>query len=296
MKSSIERFVILGKSVVKLNELRNIYVSKLAETEFSNPNYRRENLKVNLEKAYGRKIMFIKMETHGKCESYLVASSDIDLESAIRCAYDLGSADKIGDTASLLRQEINDMFESEGSGLSWPPKAKYLNDLNFSLPEMLDQFLTGKKPQVTTPTVARLVNSIGQDICRAVTHGSWKLPKHILLCMALHHWFRSAEITALLNRLGYSETYSLSLELEISIAIAVETTSTLLSSQIVRNPNIPFIFHSDFDNFDQLLNGLCRMASVHTSHGIMLQDFSCPVDQEVEGDISSIPVVDKSGN
>jgi hypothetical protein len=53
--------------------------------------------------------------THGKFESYLVASSDIDLESAIRCAYDLGSADKIGDTISLLRQEINDMFKSEGS-------------------------------------------------------------------------------------------------------------------------------------------------------------------------------------
>jgi hypothetical protein len=53
------------------------------------------------------------METHGKCESYLVASSDIDLESAIRCAYDLGSADKIGDTASLLRQEINDICTRE---------------------------------------------------------------------------------------------------------------------------------------------------------------------------------------
>ena len=49
VKSFIERFVILGKSVVKLNELREIYVSKLAETEFSNPNYRSENLKVNLE-------------------------------------------------------------------------------------------------------------------------------------------------------------------------------------------------------------------------------------------------------
>jgi hypothetical protein len=45
----------------------------------------------NLEKTYGKKIMFIKMETHGKFESYLVVSSDIDLESAIRCAYDLGS-------------------------------------------------------------------------------------------------------------------------------------------------------------------------------------------------------------
>jgi hypothetical protein len=101
-----------------------------------------------LEKTYGKKIMFIKMETHGKFESYLVASSDIDLESAIRCAYDIGSADNIVDTASLLRQEINDMFESEGSSLSWPPTTKYPNDLNLSLPEKLHQFLTGKKPRL----------------------------------------------------------------------------------------------------------------------------------------------------
>ena len=118
------------------------------------------------------------------------------------------------------------------------------------------------------------------------------MPKHILLCMALRHWFRSAEITTLLNRLGHSETYSFSLELETSIAIAVETTSTLLSPQIVRNPNVPFIFHSDFDHW---LNDLCGMASVHTSHGIMLQYFSCPADQEVEGDMPSIPVDHKSG-
>ena len=37
VKSFIQRFVILGKSVVKLNELGEIYVSKLAETEFLNP-------------------------------------------------------------------------------------------------------------------------------------------------------------------------------------------------------------------------------------------------------------------
>jgi hypothetical protein len=63
------RWMVL-RLVVKLNELREIYVSKSAEREFSNSNYRSENLKVNLEKTYGKKIMFIKMETHGKFESY----------------------------------------------------------------------------------------------------------------------------------------------------------------------------------------------------------------------------------
>ena len=128
-----------------------------------------------MEKTYGKKKMFIKMKTHGKFESYLVASSNIDLESAIRCAYDLGSVDKIGDTASLLRQEINDMFESDESSLSWPPTAKYPNDLNFSLREKLDQFLTSllteKKTQVTTPKVVRLVNSIVN--CPSIFSCAW---------------------------------------------------------------------------------------------------------------------------
>ena len=52
VKSFNERFVILGKSVVKMNELREIYISKLAETELSNLNYRSENLKANLKKPY----------------------------------------------------------------------------------------------------------------------------------------------------------------------------------------------------------------------------------------------------
>ena len=55
VKSFIERIVILCKLVVQLNELREIYVSRLAETEFSNPNYKSENLKVNLEKNLWKK-------------------------------------------------------------------------------------------------------------------------------------------------------------------------------------------------------------------------------------------------
>lgn len=32
------------------------------------------------------------------------------------------------------------------------------------------------------------------------------------------------------------------------------------------------VFHSEFDNFYQLLNNLTGMGSIHTAHGIMLQD------------------------
>ena len=40
------------------------------------------------------------------------------------------------------------------------------------------------------------------------------------------------------------------------MAAAVEAKSKLLTTKIIRNPPIPSIFHSDFDNFDQKLNEL----------------------------------------
>ena len=88
-------------------------------------------------------------------------------------------------------------------------------------------------------------------------NGRWRLPKHILFCMEFRYWFRSAELTTLLNRLRHCEAYSFSLELETAIAVAVESTSTILPPQIVRHPEVLFIFQSDFDNYDQLLNDIC---------------------------------------
>ena len=117
----------------------------------------------------------------------------------------------------------------------------------------------------------RLIGSIGQDICRATTRGQWKLPKHIFLCITLRHLFRSKDLTTLMNRFGHCESYSFSLEVETVIAKALEETSSLLSSQIVRNPSVPYVFHSDCDNFDQFVNELTGAGSVHTANGIMLQ-------------------------
>jgi hypothetical protein len=57
VKSFIERFVILGKSVVKLNELREIYVSKLAETEFSNPNFQIRIIEAKISRLIWKKLM-----------------------------------------------------------------------------------------------------------------------------------------------------------------------------------------------------------------------------------------------
>ena len=143
-----------------------------------------------------------------------------------------------------------------------------------NLPPKLLKFLTilmTGRP-VCSKRMERLVHSFGQDISRAATSGAWKQPKHVLLCITLRHLFRSEKLINILNRFGHCENYSFSLELETAIAQTVSEMSSVLSPQIIRNPDISAVFHSEFDNFDQLINTLTGMYSVHTAHGIMLQE------------------------
>ena len=79
----------------------------------------------------------------------------------------------------------------------------------------------------------RIVQSIGQDICRAVTNGEWKLPKHILLSTTVRHLYRSRKLTTILNRLGHCESYDFTLELETAMVQAIDECSTFLTPNIL---------------------------------------------------------------
>ena len=148
----------------------------------------------------------------------------------------------------------------------------YLNDANI-VPDELDfllKMIICGSNRMSSKRVERLSNSLGQDICRAATNGEWKLPKHLLVCMSLRHLFRSKELITLMNRPGHCENHSFSLELETAIAKSLHQKSSILTNKIVSKPAGPSVFHSKFDNFDQLFNSLSGGGSVHTAHGIML--------------------------
>ena len=53
----------------------------------------------------------------------------------------------------------------------------------------------------------------------------------------------------------------------------------------MKNPTIPDLFHADFDNFDQYINDVNSAGSIHTAHGIMLQEVkstnSLPILQDM---------------
>ena len=139
---------------------------------------------------------------------------------------------------------ILDSF-AKAEALKWPPSAQDLGNMTDIIPSQLEKFLSYVISGRLTPHTAkanRLVNLIGQDICRAATKSQWKLPKHMFICMTLRHLFRSEKLITLLNRMGHSESYSFSLELEIALAEAVAETSSLLTTQIIRSPNAPSVY------------------------------------------------------
>ena len=138
----------------------------------------------------------------------------------------LGTADQIKDVALILCGAITKTLH-ECPGLPWPPTADDL-DVNLAdqLPNELITFLgpilcdsTGAAKH--SETTQRLIFSMAQDLCCAVTKGEWKFPKHILLCSTVRHLFRSKQLVTILHKLGHS------------VAKVVDESSTYLTPQII---------------------------------------------------------------
>ena len=94
------------------------------------------------------------------------------------------------------------------------------------------------------------------------------------------------------QQIGHCENHSFSLELETAIATSLQESSSRLTNQIVRNPSGLSVFHSEFDNFDQLINDISGKGSVHTAHGIMLQEIS----EDSEQSFHELPRVERLKN
>ena len=269
--SIVDNKLIKEGGIIKLSDLREIYVAGLEKTPFASPKYRSDNLKAKLVKCYNEQLSFVQLGSQGRYQSSIVYKSSVDIGSLVRMTYELSSTDRLSKMALQLYDSIIEKFKTTEAYL-WPPTARDLEDQDDILPTDLKEFLTilitGRESHSSSAKVTPLVLSLGQDLCRSVTNGLWKLPKHILLCLTLRHMFRSAELITLISRLGHSENYSYSLELETALATMEQQSSNMLTSQIIRNPTGSSLFHSDFDNFDKFT----ATGSVHTAHGIMLQE------------------------
>ena len=56
----------------------------------------------------------------------------------------------------------------------------------------------------------------------------------------------------------------------------------------MKNPTNPALFHSDFDDFDQYINDVKGAGSIHTAHGIMLQEVESTNNPPILEDMSPV--------
>ncbi|KAK3700755.1 hypothetical protein QZH41_010937 [Actinostola sp. cb2023] len=275
----IQDSVIEQKEVVQLASLRILYIQELERNGFPNPEYRSEKLRARLENHDIRELIdFAKVNPGDKgCITYnLVYSASISVADAVVYAYKLGSKDKYEDVALLLRNLIQQAFKQSKS-LPWPPSADELevNSTDEILPPDLVRFLnyvvSGDENERKCEKTRRIVLSIGQDICRAVTNGEWKMPKHILLCTTLRHLYRSKQLTTILSRLGHCETYDFGLELETALAKALDEVSTSLTPQIITGEGNN-VFHFEWDNMNKITTNIHGSNVVNSAGGIMIQE------------------------
>ena len=216
------------------------------------------------------------------------------ISEAISSAYKLASKDKLKDTATHLRDIILSAFK-KSTDLPWPPTSEEIDRLaGQSLPEELGRFMNlviaARESTTEDDKTQRLVFSIGQDICRAVTNGQWKLPKHILLCNTIRHLYRSKKLTTILNRLGHCESYSFGEELETAMAEAIDEVTTYLTPQILTGSD-NVVFHSAWDNLNEIKTNVIGNNVVNSAGGIMLQEVT---EDAIATTSRTLPLIQKT--
>ena len=74
---------------------------------------------------------------------------------------------------------------------------------------------------------------------------------------------------------------SLLLKLETSLVKALKEAHTILTLQVIRNPSCLSKFHSDFDNFVQVVNDLSGAGLIYIFQAMLLQNirFEPAVDE-----------------
>ena len=201
----------------------------------------------------------------------------------VAASYLLASKDHLKGTTKYLRDSIRSAFR-KSKEMTWSLTLEDVKKLaSEPLPEELQRFLSlvfsGIEPEmVPDDRTKRFIYSIGQDGCHSISQGQWKLAKHILICITIRHFYRSKQLTTILNRLCHCESYSFGIKLKTAMAYALEEANTYLTPQIVSGESNE-VFHNEWDNLNKILTNVTGSNVVNSAAGIILQ--------EVKGDTRS---------
>ena len=116
----------------------------------------------------------------------------------------------------------------------------------------------------------RRIQAIAEDIVFAVTGGIFKPRKHIMLGMAMKKLTSSRKVIEILNRLGYSISYTTVEELETELTMQLNNESQATPFGMKLTPNLKTGIA--FDNYDRYVETLSGKNTLHDTVGIAYQD------------------------
>ena len=233
-----------------------MYQELLKEKGVDGERYTKHRLKERLKKFFGDVIDFFQAS---KCKSEIVFPSSLSIQDLINNA---AEATKVkDDPAHQQYQQLcevgsrirDDIKKTDGISLRPPdvkdvsqetakrivPSSLYLLLRQIISPFKLDEF--GNIPLCSKTEDERKILTIAQDVIHCVSNSRVKLPKHIGLAMAIHHFTGSKMIITLLNRMGHCSSYSEVQTVDTSLAMeaaaaSAEQFGTVMPSNISPGP------------------------------------------------------------
>ena len=112
----------------------------------------------------------------------------------------------------------------------------------------------------------------------------------LCVCVYVRRLFRSKQLTAILHRVGDSESNDFRLELETALAKTQDEISTYLPPQIVTGEG-NIVFHCEWDNLNRTNRKVHGNIIVNNGDGIMLQEVESGFES---GRARLLPVIDMS--
>ena len=269
----VEEVVIQRLHVVRLALLVQMYNSYMQSNfpKHYNKKYRADKLKQKLISFFDTKIKF--WQSYNGVSS-LIYSDDVPTGQAVGVAFEHATTEEqtVMEAALILRNIVLQSFQVEGK-MTWPPSTEELKVSEKTYPKLITTFLSclySKRGKATSESCKRRIDSTAQDICFNVTKGKWKMPKHILLGMAVRHMTGCSKLITFLNRYGHTVSHSFLLEFETVICDSIRTFSYTLPPTVMRNNN--YIIHFCWDNFDLIEDTPTGAGTTHSTHGIVIQE------------------------
>ena len=230
--------IIDGLDVMRMTNLRDMYIDLLAENGIESPNYRTEKLKRRLIKHFGNSLEFWQPQRMSDTE--IIYSKAIRIGQAVEAsaATIVTQAELPSLSPTVQYSQIQQVFLcakiiraellAVKNNIPWPPMPDDLTEDHIQVPDLVYNLLawvlcgdsdegavSSSKPNLPDSS-HRHVLSIAQDLLHCVSRGRVKTPKHVVLPMTVRHLTRSSQLVGILNHLGHGLSNSQIQEVETS--------------------------------------------------------------------------------